>query len=475
MFENQRFSDLVENGQPTGEVIAVTRFLITVAGLNKVPTGSLVLFNNGHFGLVQTVAEETILILNMSAETIPVGTLAVLVGDSLAIPVGKGLIGRIINPLAVAIDGNGLVEADSTTDLFNEPPKFNERAILNEQLETGVAIVDTLFPIVLGQRIGVLGDAKSGKTTFLTQMMIHQAKQGHLIVYVMIGKRKTDVDLLISRLIASNAKDNVILVVADVFDSLAMTYLAPYSGCAIAEYFWRRGQDVIVVYDDLSNHAKAYRELSLTLKENPGRESYPSNMFHAHSSLLERAGKLLSNNKSLTALPVAITPSDDVTGYLSTNLISITDGQIVFDLETMRKNIRPAVNAGLSVSRIGGRAQTKSFRDVATRVTKYLATFRGAQEVSQFGSELSASTRKTLMIGQRIYDVFKQKPEELYSTFEQQILLQTILLSEEQTHLSVDWLKSVIHDIAKTADTKTDTMLLAKGLIHSNPMVRSGK
>lgn len=472
MFDSKEFSELVAAGNPSGEVVGVDRFLITIAGLDEVPLRALVLFENGDIGMIRNIGDDFTVALNITGEELEVGTLAVLKSNELAIEAGDGVLGRVVDPLIRPVDGKGMIQAATQRLIFNAAPSFTQREILNTQLETGVTIVDTLFPVVCGQRIAVLGDSKSGKTTFLTQVVINQARAGKVVVYVMIGKRRADVDLMLSRLEASNTRDRVIVVVADIFDSLAMAYLAPYAGCALAEYFWDKDQDVVIIYDDLSNHAKAYRELSLLLKVNPGRESYPGDMFYTHSSLLERAGKLAKNNKTLTALPVAVTPNDDITGYLSTSLISITDGQIIFDMETMHKGIKPAVNVGLSVSRVGGRAQSLPHKQLSTRISKKLSDFRRASEFAHFGSELAIEAQKDLMTGQRIYDAFSQTPDELFSLKEQQIMLLSILLSESIEQFSVPWIKSVIRDVAKSVNDESKYADVARQVIQSNPMVK---
>ena len=292
-----------------------------------------------------------------------------------------------------------------------------------------------------------MGDTKSGKTTFLTQIAINQARKGKIIVYVLIGKRKADIEVMINRFTSAKVKDKIVLVLADVFDSLPVTYLAPYSGCTIAEFFWHSGEDVIIIYDDLSSHAKAYRELSLLMRKNPGREAYPGDMFYVHSSLLERAGKILSNGKTLTSLPVSVTPNDDITGFLSTTLISITDGQIIFDNNIMRQGIKPAINVGISVSRVGGRGQTKTARYIARIVSSYLANYRTTLETSRFVSEQSNEAKATIRIGERIYGIFGQNPNELFTLIEEQIMLQVALGSGDIDNLDIDRLKATVKSI----------------------------
>lgn len=453
------FEQLAAGGQPTGEVVGVRRFVVDVRGLEGVPAGGQVVFENGEVGLVREVNDDTAKILTLSREGVDIGTLAVAKAAELTVPVGAKLLGRIVNPLGRPLDGKAPIVTKQQRPVFGPAPTFSERATLNEQLETGVTIVDTLFPIVLGQRIAIMGDAKSGKTTFTTQVAINQARAGRAIVLVLIAKRRTDVETLIARLDAAGVRDRILLVIADVFDSVMLQYLAPYAGCAMAEEIWQGGEDTVIIYDDFSSHAKVWREISLTLGANPGRESFPGDMFYTHSSLLERAGKLSANEKSLTALPVAVTPNDDITGYLSTSLISMTDGQIVFDVATMYQGTRPAVNVGLSVSRVGGRAQTHEHKELAGQVSQVLARSRQAGQFSHFGTELSTDMRNDLALSDLLYQLFNQNPDELYTLTEQQIMLHAAFGSIGKSDFSISFLKSVVRDVAKAnPDMKLDEL-----------------
>jgi F-type H+-transporting ATPase subunit alpha len=264
-----------------------------------------------------------------------------------------------------------------------------------------------------------------------------------------MGKRKVDIERLLSNLRESGAMEHTIVVMADIFDSLTQSYLAPYAACAMAEYLWQNGEDVIVLYDDLSSHAEAYRQLSLLQEVDPGRDSYPGDIFYAHSSLLERAGKLKTNNKTLTALPVVLTPNDDITAYLSTSIMSITDGQIIFDLGLFREGIRPAVNAGLSVSRVGGQAQTNRQKRLSSTLFKTIAKYKQAEEFSHFSSQLSKETRIDLTLGKYIYEVLHQPPTERHDLIEQMLLLETIMLSGGEIQIDVAGLKESVRKVAK--------------------------
>lgn len=464
----REFTTLSAAGQPTGEVIGVRRFAVTVRGLVGAAVGGQVIFESGESGLVREVNDDTALILTIDSEGIDIGTLVAAKSAELTVPVSAKLLGRIVNPLMQPLDGKAAIVSKQSRPVFGAAPTFSERSILNEQLETGVAIVDTLFPIVLGQRIAIMGDAKSGKTTFITQLTINQARAGRVVVLVLIAKRRTDIDQLVTRLEAAGVRDKVALVIADVFDSVMLQYLAPYAGCALAEELWQGGQDTVIIYDDFSSHAKVWREISLVLGANPGRESFPGDMFFTHSSLLERAGKLSSNGKSLTALPLAVTPNDDITGYLSTSLISMTDGQIVFDVATMYQGTRPAVNVGLSVSRVGGRAQGQAHKELASRVSQVLARARQAGQFAHFGTELSNDMRTDLAVSGLLYTLFNQTPDELYTLREQQIMLQSAFSLANQPDFSISWLKSVVKDIAK-GNPDTEPAELATNIFKSAP------
>jgi F-type H+/Na+-transporting ATPase subunit alpha len=462
------FQKLVDAGQPTGEVIGVDRCLVTIKGLRDTTIGALVMFENGDQGLVRQVTETGAIILNLDREDTALGTVLVLVADQLTVGVGEQLIGRVVSPLGRPLDNKGATTTKIQQPVFATAPGISERALLNEQLATGTTIVDVLFPIVLGQRIGILGDTRSGKTAFLTSLVQNQTKTNRVVVYVMISKRRVDIDSVLAKLQESGAMEHTIVVVASIFDSIAQSYIAPYTACAMAEYLWQQGRDVVIVYDDLTSHAKVYRELSLLARVNPGRDSYPGDMFYAHSSLLERAGKLASNNKTLTAIPVVLTPNDDITAYMPTSIMSITDGQIILDLASFRQGIRPAVNAGLSVSRVGGRAQTASLKKIGATIFKKLAAYRRAAEFSHFGSELALESQADFELGKRLYEAFKQTPDERYTLAEQELILQSILATEGKIKVNVDSLKVQARELAKSLTAQTDIGPLVQRLVSDN-------
>lgn len=470
MYDNNLFQKLVEAGQPTGEVVGVDRFLVTVKGLDGIAVNALVLFENGQRGMVRQVGTENVLILNLDSENADLGGLVVLQNNTLTTGVGEGLIGRIINPLGQPLDSKGSIRFEANWPIFNRAPGIMERSLLKDQLATGVTMADMLFPVVLGQRIAIMGDTKSGKTSFLTQVGVNQVGTDRIVVYVLIGKRKLEIDALLARLTETGAINNSILVVANIFDSLAQSYLAPYVGCSIAEYLWYHGRDVVVIYDDLTSHAKVYREVSLLEQVNPGRDSYPGDMFYAHSSLLERAGKLAANGKTLTALPAVVTPSDDITAYLPTSIMSITDGQLIFDLATFRQNIRPAINAGLSVSRVGGRAQNDRQKKISGALLKSLAAYRQAAEFSHFGSDITPETQASLTLGQQINEAFRQSPGELFSLIEQELIMSTVIEAAGQRKLNIGLLKMKVREAAPSLKNDEDIDGLVKKLLSESTM-----
>lgn len=456
MFDNSQFQKLVEADNLTGEVVAVNSFIIEVKGLEGIRLGAQVLFEDGQRGLVREAKGDRVILFNIDSERMALGTLAVVEGLLLSVPVGKELVGRVVTPMGNPVDGLGPVGASESLGIFNPAPGIMARSMLNEQLASGVSAVDMFFPVVLGQRIAILGDSKSGKSTFLSQLSAQQEGTDRIVVYVLMGRRKVDVERLLANLRESGAMEHTIVVIADIFDSLTQTYLAPYAACAMAEHLWYGGQDVIIMYDDLSSHAEAYRQLSLLQEVDPGRDSYPGDIFYAHSSLLERAGKLLANGKTLTALPVVLTPNDDVTAYLSTSIMSITDGQIIFDLGLFRQGIRPAVNAGLSVSRVGGQAQTTRQKQLSSTLFKTLAKYRQAEEFSHFSSQLSDETRHDLNLGTFIYQALQQPPEERHSLTQQQLLLETIMHGEGKVDIDVTALKDSVRAIKDVFTDEAD-------------------
>lgn len=451
--KSKHYDFLVSKGKPVGEVIAVNRYLVSVRGLQPVRLHALVIFEDGSKGIVQKIHEDFTEVLHLGATTLKVGTPASIQHDELVCRVGDAFKGRVITVTGDPIDGKGPVAASTVWSVFNTAPPIHERKLLDTQLETGVTVIDSLFPLVLGQRLAILGDSKSGKSTIAAQIAINQKTTDRLVIYVLIAKRRVDIDELVGNLVKNDSLKNSIVIVSTMFESLAVSYLAPYVGAAMAEYFWQEGnQDVVIIYDDLTNHAMAYREISLLASTNPGRDSYPGDIFYRHSSLLERAGRISKNGKTLTSLPLVTAFNSDITAFLPTNIMSMTDGQWILDLETARSGIKPAVNTGLSVTRVGGVGHSKRQKAISASVMKTMAAFRQALEYSRFGSELSVESQLMLKRGKYINQIMTQAPGEFFSLMSQQLMLEIVLDLEIDDSIDVTELKKHVNEQAKKVD-----------------------
>lgn len=455
MGDNKHFDRLLKAGKPVGEVVAVNQFLIKIRGLQPVPTRALILFEDGSKGLVRHILDDLVVVLHLGVSELKVGTVAVVMNEELVTRVGKEFIGRVVSVSGDPLDGKGPIAAAATWSVFNSAPIFSEREQLDTQVETGLTVVDELFPLVRGQRMAMLGDSKSGKSTLATQMALNQRNTDEIVIYVLVAKRRSDIDTLIARLEATDALKKSIVVVSTTFDSLVMSYLAPYVGCAHAEYLWQKcDQDAMIIYDDLTSHAHAHREISLISGVSPGRDSYPGDMFFAHSSLLERAGKLKRNHKTLTCIPLVLIPGGDITAYLPTNVMSITDGQWILDMNIFRDRMRPAISTGLSVTRVGGRGQSERQKQLAAQVVTVLNGHAEAEEYSRFGSELGAEAQKNLAVGNYLYEFFNQSPSEVYGFAEQVLALSVILDAGVDTKLDIKAIKEHLPELAKKYDDK---------------------
>lgn len=457
MTGNQHFDKLVDAGKPVGEVIGVEKFIVKVKGLQPCRIHSLVMFDDGSKGFVHQVLKDYVVVLHLGETELRLGIIAVLQHEELVSKVGKDFIGRVVDVTGKPLDGKGPIAADAVWPVFKPAPALYERKLLDTQLETGVTALDALFPVVRGQRMAMLGDSKSGKSTLATQIVINQKNTNQIVVYCMIAKRRTDIDTLLSRLEESGSLEKAIVVVSTMFESLIMSYIAPYVACAMAEYLWQDlGQDTIIIYDDLTSHAQAYREVALLSGVSPGRDSYPGDMFYAHSSLLERAGRLDRNSAHLTSIPIINAAGGDITAYLPTNVMSITDGQWILDMDIFRNGVRPAVNMGLSVTRVGGVGHNKRQKALAAQTLKMLADYRQSEEFSHFGSELAVEAKKALETGKRVFELLTQGPTDVYPFIAQQLMLDIILNIEEGEVLAVSQLMLNANEVAATIKEDND-------------------
>ena len=395
----------------TGTVTMVGDGIARAAGLDNCMAGELVQFESGTYGMAQNLEENSVsIVLLGDDEGIKEGSTIKRTGKVVSVPVGEGMIGRVVNALGQPIDGKGPIEAADYRAIESPAPGILERQPVKQPLQTGIKAIDSMIPIGRGQRELIIGDRQTGKTVIATDTIINQKGKDVLCIYVAIGQKRSTVATLVENLEKNGAMAYTTVVCATASELSPLQYIAPYAGCAMGEYFMNKGKHVLIIYDDLSKHAVAYRALSLLIRRPPGREAYPGDVFYLHSRLLERAAKLsdAKGGGSLTALPIIETQAGDVSAYIPTNVISITDGQIFLETELFHAGIRPAVNPGISVSRVGGNAQIKAMKKVAGPLKLIYSQYRELQGFAQFGSDLDADTKARLAQGERIVEVLKQ-------------------------------------------------------------------
>jgi len=406
----KNYENKIEHDE-TGTVILVGDGIARASGLEKCMVNELVEFPNGEYGMAQNLEENSVSIVMLGGESgIKEGDVVKRTGKVVSVPVGDGLIGRVVDALGQPIDGKGAITPDGYRPIESPAPGIIRRKSVSQPLQTGIKAIDSMIPIGRGQRELIIGDRQTGKTVIATDTIINQKGQDVICIYVAIGQKRSTVAQLVNTLEAAGAMDYTIVVSATASELAPLQYIAPYSGCAMGEYFMSKGKDVLVIYDDLSKHAVAYRALSLLIRRPPGREAYPGDVFYLHSRLLERAARIAPEygGGSLTALPIIETQAGDVSAYIPTNVISITDGQIFLETELFHSGVMPAVNPGISVSRVGGSAQIKAMKQVSGSLKLLYSQYRELQSFAQFGSDLDKDTKERLAQGERIVEVLKQ-------------------------------------------------------------------
>ena len=443
------FQKLVDAGHPVGEIIGIDSFMISVRGLQPTNVHATVRFQDDTRGYVHQVFEDHVVVMKLDPSPLHIGTVCVIEAHDIVTPVGKNFIGRVVNVFGEPIDGGEPIQADREWDVFHNAPALYERELLDTPVETGVTILDLEYSLARGQRMAMLGDSKVGKTALAAQVAINQKNTDITVIYVLIAKRQRDVAELVTNLKKNDALKKAVVVVTNSFESLILTYLVPYVGAAHGEYFWHEcNMDTLVIYDDLTAHAQAYREISLIAGVSPGRDSYPGDMFYTHSSLLERGGKTESNHASQTLIPIIYAPGGDITAYLPTNVMSITDGQWILDGQIFKDTMRPAVSTGLSVTRVGGVGQNGRQKGLADQLNRTLSGYRTAEEYAHFGTELSPQAQADYDKGKVLFKLMNQSIGEIYNFAEQQFLMSIVLDSAPEEIIDIEALKAKVHDYA---------------------------
>ena len=464
-----------------GVVISSADGIVQVEGMDKAVYGEIVTFENGAKGMVESVDPGKLgIMLFDGAETVGVGTLVTRSGKRAGIPVGDGFLGRVIDPLGEPIDGKGPVNAEGYNPIEKQAPGILERQSVDTPLHTGILAIDSMFPIGRGQRELIIGDRQTGKTSIATDAILNQKDTGVLCIYVAIGQKASSIARVAEDLKKHGAMSYTTIVAATASDSAPLQYIAPYAGTALAEYFMSKGKSVLIVYDDLSKHAVAYRAISLLLRRSPGREAYPGDVFYLHSRLLERSCRMRDDlgGGSITALPIVETQAGDVSAYIPTNVISITDGQIFLESALFNAGNRPAVNVGLSVSRVGGAAQTKAMKKANSNLRIELAQYKDMESFAQFSSDLDAETRRQLEHGKALTEMLKQPLYQPKSDAEQVVvltlashgMLDNLPLADQraktnafvrQFHADVSGTMDAITSTGKITPEQVDTILTA--------------
>ena len=450
-----------------GVVISSADGIVQVEGMDKAVYGEIVTFENGAKGMVESVDPGKLgIMLFDGAETVGVGTLVTRSGKRAGIPVGDGFLGRVIDPLGEPIDGKGPVNAEGYNPIEKQAPGILERQSVDTPLHTGILAIDSMFPIGRGQRELIIGDRQTGKTSIATDAILNQKDTGVLCIYVAIGQKASSIARVAEDLKKHGAMSYTTIVAATASDSAPLQYIAPYAGTALAEYFMSKGKSVLIVYDDLSKHAVAYRAISLLLRRSPGREAYPGDVFYLHSRLLERSCRMRDDlgGGSITALPIVETQAGDVSAYIPTNVISITDGQIFLESALFNAGNRPAVNVGLSVSRVGGAAQTKAMKKANSNLRIELAQYKDMESFAQFSSDLDAETRRQLEHGKALTEMLKQPLYQPKSDAEQVVILTLAshgmldsLPTTEQRAKTTAFVRQFRADVSGTMDAITST------------------
>ena len=450
-----------------GVVIASADGIVQVDGMDRAVYGEIVTFENGAKGMVESVDPEQLgIMLFDGAETVGVGTMVTRSGKRAGIPVGDAFLGRVISPLGEPIDGKGPIEAEGYNPIEKQAPGILERQSVDTPLHTGILAIDSMFPIGRGQRELIIGDRQTGKTSIATDAILNQKDTGVLCIYVAIGQKASSIARVAEDLKKHGAMDYTTIVAATASDSAPLQYIAPYAGTALAEYFMAQGKSVLIVYDDLSKHAVAYRAISLLLRRSPGREAYPGDVFYLHSRLLERSCRMRDDlgGGSITALPIVETQAGDVSAYIPTNVISITDGQIFLESALFNAGNRPAVNVGLSVSRVGGAAQTKAMKKANANLRIELAQYKDMESFAQFSSDLDAETRRQLEHGKALMEMLKQPLYQPKSDAEQVVILTLAshgmldpLPTTEQRAKTTAFVRQFRADVSGTMDAITAT------------------